>query len=1156
MNELQIFLTALPKSHEERGHFLASACGDDDQLRERIARLLTAHEQKGRLFRDLEKTSVVENHSSPSESPGTTIGSFEILEKLGEGGMGTVWIAERKHLVKQRVALKLIKPGLDSSQVLRRFEAERQALALMNHHNIAKFIDAGSFRARYMIGEAHLHEEYDRPYFAMELVKGVPITKYCDETHATLQERLRLFIPVCLAVQHAHQKGIIHRDIKPSNVLVCVEDGKPVPKVIDFGVAKALNHALGTESFHTNFNQIIGTMEYMSPEQVELNPLDIDTRADVYALGVLLFELITGTTPLTRDELHSIHVAGLLRQAKATEPSKPSNKLSKSSAVLEQVASLRRTDQRKLARDVRGDLDWIVIKCLEVDRIRRYDSALALSKDIERHLAHQPIEAGPPSIRYRWTKFLRRNRWLLVAASVFFLLVLLSISGLSWGLYEADAGRKLALDNEHIALQRLGQIEHSNEILGSIFKGLDPHHEQAENKPLRVLLGNKLGQASLQLQYSDIGDSLTTAKLKYTLGMALLTLDQTDRAITILRQSLAARERVLGPEHTETLIARDAVAWALRDVGEYEMARVMAEETLRIKQRIYGREHRSTLDTMNNLSIIYRDLKKYDEAFVLMLAVVKQRELQFGPNDFITLISKNNLAAIHIIKGNTGAAIQLLEDVLQTELIKRGTGFYSTIIAMNNLGTALSDSGQIRKGVVLMWEALRLIKDNYGTAHRITISIMQNLIISTFSVLGSSAEVGYDDLIDETINIMKSRPDLKNILPNFVFKYNQRRNQVYLIYPQAIVDWSKNISSRTVHGKDYPELVIMVPCLTTDDVNKYSSEYSSEREYSHNTINLIYNDPGTINRLYIVANILIDDTKYREALPLLILAAETIDANKYELIKSDIQNNTLNEYDDLAYEVIDSLCGCYEKLNCYDKAETWRQKMYTAVNIQRNPHSATAIRVKIALSNNLIKQKKFDAAEQLLNECYQLTNGTRGASSWIIHYIRSLQGEILIGRQQLSEGQALLLESYRGMLEWREWIPEEICKELMLGVLEQLAKVAVALGRQEDAYDWIKKQQDYLHTSPIELDKKYFTSSSRWRVAHWDEWRSGLAPKEMTQRVPDSEIILSQLGDLIQRYQKTGNRIDVDRLRQIEEAMKKATNERIENDRRKLNGSN
>src|SRR5436309_6078329 len=399
--ERSIFEAAIEKgSPAQRAAYLDQVCGSNEGLRKDVEALLAAHDRLATSVHPLPTAA----EPAVSERPGTRIGSYKLLQQISEGGMGIVFMAEQTEPVQRKVALKLIKSGMDNSQVLARFEAERQALALMDHPNIARVLDAGT-------------TEGGRPYFVMELVKGVPITAFCDEHQLTPRERLELFVPVCQAVQHAHTKGIIHRDLKPSNVLVALYDGQPVPKVIDFGVAKATGQQLTEKTLVTGFGAIIGTLEYMSPEQAEINQLDIDTRSDIYSLGVLLYELLAGSTPFSRKELEKGGMLEMLRVIREQEPTKPSTKLSTAEG-LPTLAANRGTEPAKLTRLVRGELDWIVLKALEKDRSRRYETANGFALDVQRYLADEPVQACPPSVRYRFGKFARRNKAALVMASV------------------------------------------------------------------------------------------------------------------------------------------------------------------------------------------------------------------------------------------------------------------------------------------------------------------------------------------------------------------------------------------------------------------------------------------------------------------------------------------------------------------------------------------------------------------------------------------------------------------------------------------------------------------------------------------------------------------------------------------------------------------
>jgi len=358
---------------------------------------------------------------------------YVLREKIGEGGMGEVWVAKQTAPVQRRVALKLIKTGMDSQTVLARFDQERQALALMDHPHIARVLDAG------LTISGH-------PFFVMELVNGLPLDKFCDEARLSLPERLELFIPICQAVQHAHQKGIVHRDLKPANVLVTMVDGKPTPKVIDFGVSKAFGGRLSEETM-TQFGTVLGTLEYMSPEQAGFSGDDVDTRGDIYSLGVMLYELLTGLRPIDKGRLQKVALTEMIRILREEEPSKPSTRLSTDEA-LPSLAAVRQTDPKKLMVMLRGELDWVVMKCLEKNRERRYETASGLIRDIQRYLTDEPVEARPPSTGYRLQKFLKRHKVPVAAAMVVLLTLLVGIAGTTYGLIEAKRQTQIAVHEE------------------------------------------------------------------------------------------------------------------------------------------------------------------------------------------------------------------------------------------------------------------------------------------------------------------------------------------------------------------------------------------------------------------------------------------------------------------------------------------------------------------------------------------------------------------------------------------------------------------------------------------------------------------------------------------------------------------------------------
>jgi len=758
----EIFLAALEiDAPEVRQAYLDNACSGDGELRGQVEALLKAHDQAGNFLEHPSGPTITDGDGpqlDPTvvpavalEPPGERIGPYRILQKLGEGGMGTVWVAEQSEPVKRRVALKLIKPGMDSSQVLRRFEAERQALALMDHQNIAKVLDAGATRQ-------------GRPYFAMELIKGISITKYCDQQHLTPRERLELFIPVCQAIQHAHQKGVIHRDLKPSNVLIALYDGKPVPKVIDFGVAKATSQKLTERTMYTEVGQIVGTLEYMAPEQAELNNLDIDTRADIYSLGVILYELLAGSPPFTAKQLHGAAFSEMLRLIREVEPPKPSTRLS-SSDELPSIAANRKLEPSRLTRVVHGELDWIVMKALEKDRARRYETANGLARDVQRYLANEVVEARPPSTGYRVRKFVSRHKGQVVAAGLVLLTLLAGIAGTALGLLRAREQEQIAQKARDEAEQRLAQLERGNELLAGIFTDLNVRRMKAIGRPLEAELGERLAKAADRLEGESVGDPLTVATLQLQMGKSLNTLGHSGPAAKLLEKSLQTRRDRLGSDHPDTLFSMNELANSYTELGRLPDALRLYEEALAKSKAMLGPDHPTTLTCMKNLANNYYDLGRRQEALKLFEDTLELRKVKLGSDDPETASSMSDLAIAYATAGRLQEAVKLFAQSLELRRARLGPAHIDTLMSMNNLASCYTLIGRHQEALQLFEETLKQQKATLGPDNPETLRSMGNLAESYYQLNRHQEAL---KLLTDTLALRKSKlgPDHPETLVN------------------------------------------------------------------------------------------------------------------------------------------------------------------------------------------------------------------------------------------------------------------------------------------------------------------------------------------------------------------------------------------------------
>jgi serine/threonine protein kinase len=617
---------------EARAEYLHQVCGADDALLQRVNALLRAYEEQPSFLESPVAAGFTAAQAEhPMEMAGSQIGPYKLLQQIGEGGMGTVYMAEQSHPVQRKVALKVIKAGMDSGQVIARFEAERQALALMDHPNIAKVLDAGTTAA-------------GRPYFVMELVKGVPITTYCDENHLPPRARLELFTQVCQAVQHAHQKGIIHRDIKPSNVLVTQYDDEPVPKVIDFGVAKATGGRLTERTMFTGYGQIVGTIEYMCPEQARLNALDVDTRGDIYSLGVLLYELLTGTTPFDKKRLRDAAFDEMLRVIREDEPPKPSTRLSTTEGRAS-IAANRGMEPNKLSGLVRGELDWIVMKCLEKDRNRRYETANGFAKDIERYLQDEAVQACPPSTSYRLKKFVRRNKAGVLGGAAIAAALIVGLIAASIGFLQARRQAQIAR----------AEVAQSNRAFAMLFnaeaKGNSKEAERLARESLAIC--NEL--------FREDHPSVTVSL--HVLAMVLAKRNP-EEAISAERESIARRRKYLGEikEDSDLAHSLDSLAGLLLRKGEVADAEKLYREALPMWRTFMGNDHRYVANTLDHLAACLSKQGKQAEAESCLRECLAIRRRVVGDKHLSTRKALNSLIELLKKEGKDAEAEKLIRD--------------------------------------------------------------------------------------------------------------------------------------------------------------------------------------------------------------------------------------------------------------------------------------------------------------------------------------------------------------------------------------------------------------------------------------------------------------------------------------------------------------
>ena len=641
--------------------------------------------------------------SSPGQVSFSSIGPYRLVQRIGVGGMGEVWRAEQTAPFQRTVAVKLIKAGMDTRAALARFESERQALALMEHPCIAKVFDAGA-------------TPEGRPYFVMEYVPGIPITAYCDKHRLTIQDRLALFTHVCEGVQHAHQKAIIHRDLKPSNVLISEVDQKPVPKIIDFGLAKAAGPRLSQATMYTEAGGVVGTPDYMSPEQADSTERNIDTRTDVYSLGVILYELLVGVLPYSSREVHGVGTPSMLEKIRNEEPTLPSSKLKALGDSSHDSAEKRREEPQALRRHLRGELDWITVKALEKDRSRRYGSPSELAAEIQRYLNHEPVLAGPPSSTYRAGKFIRRHRFGVgVAAAAVILLIAFAIA-------MALQARRIAKERDR-ANRESAASQRVADFMARMFKVSDPSQARGNSVTAREILD----KAATEVDSGLANDPVLQARLLDIMGNTYEGLGLYSRAESLLARSVEIRRRVLGADDPDTLASMSDLAESIRWQARLPEAEKLFRETLDGRMHASGPDNPATLAAMNGLGLVLADEHSYPEAENLFRQTVETYRRTLGPADAATLNAENSLALVLDDEHRFPEAEKLYRDAADAYSHSLGPEHPSTLRGYANLANVLDEEGRYAEAEKLCREMTEIKIRVLGPEHPHTLISKQNL---------------------------------------------------------------------------------------------------------------------------------------------------------------------------------------------------------------------------------------------------------------------------------------------------------------------------------------------------------------------------------------------------------------------------------------------